>query len=209
MGICGGGGFLVSAAKIDSRIAALATASMYSMGAVTRNGLRHSQDLAQRKQLIANAAEQRWIEAEGGQALYSDGAANEITSESTAVDVEFQDYYRTSFGRVTPPGAQPNATSHRITSSNTRFMNFYPFSDIDTISPRPVLFVTGDQAHSREFSEDAYARAAEPKEIIRVPGAGHVDLYDRVDLITFAESTQSFRTNLVGPASNETVARKA
>ena len=45
-------------------------------------------------------------------------------------------------------------------------MNFYPFNDIETISPRPMLFITGDQAHSREFSEDAYKRAAEPKELV-------------------------------------------
>ena len=62
-------------------------------------------------------------------------------------------------------------------------MNFYPFNDIETISPRPMLFITGDLAHSREFSEEAYKLAAEPKELVIVPGAGHVDLYDRVNLI--------------------------
>ncbi|WDZ79037.1 alpha/beta hydrolase [Ensifer adhaerens] len=64
-------------------------------------------------------------------------------------------------------------------------MNFYPFNDIETISPRPMLFISGDQAHSREFSEDAYRRAAEPKELVWVKGAGHVDLHDRVDLTPF------------------------
>ena len=68
-------------------------------------------------------------------------------------------------------------------------MNFYPFNDIETISPRPMLFITGDQAHSREFSEDAYKLAAEPKELVIVPGAGHVDLYDRVNLIPFDKLT--------------------
>ena len=62
-------------------------------------------------------------------------------------------------------------------------MNFYPFEDMDMISPRPLLFVTGANAHSREFSEDAYRRASEPKELLVVPDAGHVDLYDRVGLI--------------------------
>ncbi|MEO5585593.1 MAG: alpha/beta hydrolase, partial [Flavobacteriales bacterium] len=52
-----------------------------------------------------------------------------------------------------------------------------------TISPRPMLFITGDHAHSREFSEEAYKLAAEPKELYIVPNAGHVDLYDRTDLI--------------------------
>jgi fermentation-respiration switch protein FrsA (DUF1100 family) len=81
-------------------------------------------------------------------------------------------------------------------SSSVKFMNFYPFEDIQTISPRPMLFVTGDQAHSREFSEEAYRRAAEPKQMVVVPGAGHVDLYDRVDLIPFDTLETFFRDNL-------------
>ncbi|XRM40674.1 hypothetical protein ABZX51_003986 [Aspergillus tubingensis] len=74
-------------------------------------------------------------------------------------------------------------------------MNFYPFNDIDSISPRPLLFISGDQAHSREFSENAYAQAKEPKELYWVPGAGHVDLYDRVELIPWDKLTQFFRAN--------------
>lgn len=77
-----------------------------------------------------------------------------------------------------------------------KFLNFYPFEDIETISPRPMLFITGDEAHSREFSEDAYRRAAEPKELIVVPGAGHVDIYDRVQLIPFDKLEAFFKTNL-------------
>jgi uncharacterized protein len=70
-------------------------------------------------------------------------------------------------------------------------MNFYPFNDIETISPRPLLFISGDQSHSREFSEEAYRLAAQPKELLWVRGAGHVDLYDRVNLIPF-DKLQSF-----------------
>jgi fermentation-respiration switch protein FrsA (DUF1100 family) len=75
-------------------------------------------------------------------------------------------------------------------------MNFYPFNDIETISPRPMLFITGTEAHSREFSEDAYKRAAEPKELYWVRGAGHVDLYDRVGLIPWAKLTTFFNEHL-------------
>ena len=75
-------------------------------------------------------------------------------------------------------------------------MNFYPFEDIATISPRPLLFITGANAHSREFSEDAYRLAGEPKELFIVPNAGHVDLYDRVNLIPFDKLTVFFRANL-------------
>jgi fermentation-respiration switch protein FrsA (DUF1100 family) len=75
-------------------------------------------------------------------------------------------------------------------------MTFYPFNDIETISPRPMLFITGTEAHSREFSEDAYKHAAEPKELYGVPGAGHVDLYDRVALIPWAKLTTFFNEHL-------------
>jgi fermentation-respiration switch protein FrsA (DUF1100 family) len=75
-------------------------------------------------------------------------------------------------------------------------MNFYPFEDMDMISPRPLLFITGVQAHSEEFSEDAYKRAAKPKELYYVKGAGHVDLYDRVNLIPFDKLDSFFKKNL-------------
>lgn len=75
-------------------------------------------------------------------------------------------------------------------------MNFYPFNDIETISPRALLFITGDQAYSKEFSEDACKRAAEPKELYYVKGAGHVDLYDRLSLIPLDKLGSFFTQNL-------------
>ncbi len=75
-------------------------------------------------------------------------------------------------------------------------MNFYPPVDIETLSPRPMLFITGENAHSREFSEEAYRLAGEPKELLVVPGAGHVDLYDRTGFIPFDKRTTFFRSSL-------------
>jgi uncharacterized protein len=105
----------------------------------------------------------------------------------------YHDFYRTERGMHVPEGRTPELTQNRTLAGEIKFMNFYPFNDIETISPRPMLFIAGDQAHSREFSEDAYARAAEPKELFWVRGANHVDLYDRVDLIPWAK-LQSFFT---------------
>ncbi|KAJ0109468.1 hypothetical protein J7T55_000393 [Diaporthe amygdali] len=196
LGICGSGSFVISAAKIDARIKAIATSSMYDMGAANRNGLRHSQTVEQRKEVVAQASRSRWSETEGGEIEVSGGTPIVLTSNSTAVDAEFFDFYRTSRGEFTPEGTTPNRTTKPTVTSHVKFLNFYPFNDIDTISPRPLLFVSGDQAHSREFSEDAYANAAEPKELFWVPGAGHVDLYDRVELIPFDKFTDFFRENL-------------
>ena len=75
-------------------------------------------------------------------------------------------------------------------------MHFWSYQHLDWIAPRPVLFITGDRAHSRIFSEHAYSRASEPKELFIVPGAGHVDLYDRVNLIPWDKLTSFFARSL-------------
>ena len=183
IGICGSGSFVISAAKIDPRMKAIATVSMYDMGAANRNALRHSQTVEQRKAIIAEAAEQRYAEFAGGEVKYTSGTVHELNADTHPIQREFYDFYRTPRGEFTPKSSSRLLTTHPTLTSNVKFMNFYPFNDIETISPRPMLFITGDQAHSREFSEDAYKRAAEPKELVFVPGAGHVDLYDRVNLI--------------------------
>ena len=196
IGICGSGSFVISAAKIDPRMKAIATVSMYDMGAANRNALKHSQTVEQRKEIIAEAAEQRYVEFTGGETKYTSGTVHELTADTHPIQREFYDFYRTPRGEFTPKGSSPQLTTHPTLTSNVKFMNFYPFNDIETISPRPMLFITGDQAHSREFSEDAYKLAAEPKELVFVPGAGHVDLYDRVNLIPFDKLTAFFTENL-------------
>ena len=196
LGICGSGSFVISAAKIDPRMKAIATVSMYDMGAANRNGLKHSVTVEQRKQAIAAAAEQRYVEFIGGETQYTSGTVHELTDKSNAIEREFYDFYRTPRGEFTPKGQSPLLTTHPTLASNTKFMNFYPFNDIEMISPRPMLFIAGENARSREFSEEAYRLAGQPKELVIIPGAGHVDLYDRVDLIPFAKLTSFFQTNL-------------
>jgi fermentation-respiration switch protein FrsA (DUF1100 family) len=192
IGICGSGSFVISSAKIDPRMKAIATVSMYDMGAANRNGLRHSQTLAERKQVIEAAAEQRYVEFTGGETKYTSGTVHKLDEDSTPIEREFYDFYRTPRGEYTSKGQSPDLTTHPTLSSNVKFLNFYPFADIETISPRPMLFITGETAHSREFSEDAYKLAAEPKELYIVPGAGHVDLYDRLNYIPFDKLTSFF-----------------
>ncbi|MDI2091808.1 alpha/beta hydrolase [Commensalibacter oyaizuii] len=192
IGICGSGSFAISAAKIDPRLKAIATVSMYDMGAANRHGLRHSLSLEQRKQILQQASAQRDVEYAGGKTKYTSGTPEKIDQNSSPIEREFYDFYRTQRGEFIPKNQDPATNTHPTLTSNVKFMNFYPFNDIETISPRPVLFITGDHAHSREFSEDAYQKAAEPKELYIVPNAGHVDLYDRVDLIPFQKITSFF-----------------
>ncbi|MBB3948124.1 hypothetical protein GGQ73_004098 [Rhizobium skierniewicense] len=195
IGVCGSGSFVISAAKIDPRIKAIATVSMYDMGAAFRNALNKSQTVEQRKQFIATAAEQRWAEADGADIQYIGGTTLELTADTDPIQREFYDFYRTPRGEFTPAGVARETTTKPTLSSAVKFMNFYPFNDIETIA-RPMLFISGDKAHSKEFSQDAYNRAAEPKELVWVKGAGHVDLYDRVDLIPFDRIAQFFGQHL-------------
>ena len=196
LGICGSGSFVISAAKIDPRMKAIATVSMYDMGAANRNGLKHGQTLEQRKEIITQAAQQRYVEFTGGETLYTSGTVHQLDENTHPIQREFYDFYRTPRGEYTPASSSKALTTHPTLTSNIKFMNFYPFNDIETISPRPMLFITGADAHSREFSEEAYKLAGQPKELVIIPGAGHVDLYDRVDLIPFDKLASFFQNNL-------------
>ena len=187
IGICGSGSFAISAAKIDPRIKAVATISMYDMGDVSRNGLGNSLNLETRKQIIKEAAYERTNMFLARPTQYTGGTDNELTEKTSSIQREFYDFYRTKRGAV---GGE--TSTHPTFASNTKFMNFYPFEDMNMISPRALLFVTGDKAHSKEFSEKAYKKASQPKELYYVKDAGHVDLYDRVDLIPFDKLDEFF-----------------
>lgn len=196
LGICGSGGFSISAAKLDPRMKAIATVSMYDMGAVTRSGLKQSQSLEQRKALLAKAADQRYTELSTGTGIFLDYLPAQSGPDTDPVTREFWDFYRTPRGAHVPKGRTLQTTQNRMLTSEVRFMNFYPFNDMDLISPRPLMFISGDQAHSREFSEEAYRLATGQKELVWVPGAGHVDLYDRVDLIPWDRLNAFFAKHL-------------
>jgi len=196
LGICGSGGFALSAAKIDPRLKAIATVSMYDMGAVTRAGLGQSQSLTQRQALLAKAADQRWVQAATGKHEFLNYLPLQWPTDANPVTREFWDFHRTARGIAIPAGRTLEPTQNRMLTSEVRFMNFYPFQDLELIAPRPLLFIAGDQAHSREFSETAHRLAPGPKELLWVPGAGHVDLYDRTDLIPWAQLTEFFTRHL-------------
>lgn len=85
---------------------------------------------------------------------------------------EFFDFYRTLRGEFTPASSTPQLPPHPTLSSNTPFMNINLFMGIENISPRPMLFITGENAHLRELSKEPYRLAGEPKELLIVPNAG-------------------------------------
>lgn len=190
IGVCGSAGFGLAAAEIDPRIKAIATTSMYDIGQSSRQGLSPQLDETALKQNLDQIAAQRWAEADGTARLMPPGTPVRLTTASTAIDREFFDYYRT------PRGRHSRATTGFLRTSHGAMMLSGSMPNLTWISPRPILFITGDRAHSRMFSETAYRLASEPKELFVVPNAGHVDLYDRVNLIPFDKLTAFFRQHL-------------
>jgi len=196
LGICGSGGFAISAAKIDPRLKAIATVSLYDMGAVTRNGYNHSRNLQQRKDMTVQASALRDKEFASGKPIFLNYLPPELPANADAVTQMYHSFYRTKRGAHIPEGLSLQQTQNRALSGEIKFLNFYPLNDIESLSPRPLLLIAGTAAHSKEFSEDAYQKAIEPKELYWVKNANHVDLYDRADLIPFAKLTDFFQRNL-------------
>jgi hypothetical protein len=190
IGVCGSGGFSLAAAQIDPRIKAVATVSMYDIGQASRQGLAETLDEGALRQRLQMIAAQRWAETDGAERAMAIGTPQALTASSTEIDREFYDYYRT------PRGHHPRSTTAMSVTSAGPMSLFSAFDRLGWISPRPVLLITGDRAHSRIFSEHAYQRASEPRELYIVPGAGHVDLYDRVDLIPWDKLTSFFTEHL-------------
>ena len=178
IGICGGGCYSVSATQIDHRIKALATISMYDMGRARRQGIGDTQTYQQRMSILDEIGRQRTMEY-GGAVRKDIRALPEKVDENTPkFAIDFLDYYDNP-----ERGQHPNSTGYYSYTSLAPMMNFFPFTQIETISPRPLLFIVGENAVSKYFSEDAYEKAAEPKELFVVPGATHVDLYDQPEYL--------------------------
>jgi len=187
IGICGWGGMALNAVAVDKRVKAVAASTMYDMTRVMSRGYNDSVTLEQRTQTLEQLSQQRWQDAEKGTPAYGPESL-ELKGGEPQFVVEYADYYKT------PRGFHPRAINSNASWSLTNplsFMNMPLLTYIAEIAPCPVLLIHGEKAHSRYFSETAYAAAAEPKELLIIPGANHTDLYDRVDMIPF-DRLQSF-----------------
>ena len=174
IGICGGGCYSVNATQIDHRIKALATISMYDMGRARRQGVGDTQTYEQRMAILDELGRQRTAEYGGATRRDIRALPEKVDENTPKFAIDFLDYYDNP-----QRGQHPNSTGYYSYTSLAPMMNFFPFAQIETISPRPVLFIVGENAVSKYFSEDAYEKAAEPKELFVVPEATHVDLYDQ------------------------------
>ena len=194
IGICGWGGMALNAVAVDKRVKAVAVSTMYDMTRLMSRGYNDSVTLAERTQTLEDLSRQRWEDAANDTPEYGP-PMNELEGGEAQFLVDYHDYYKTPRGFH--PGSVNSNASWTVTNPLS-FMNMPILNYIDEIAPRPILFVHGENAHSRYFSETAYAAAAGPKELVIVPGANHTDLYDRTDVIPFDRFAAFFQQHLAG-----------
>ena len=192
LGICGWGGMALNAVAVDKRVKAVAVSTMYDMSRVMSRGYNDKTTLEERTKTLEQLSRQRWEDAATGAPEYGP-PMNTLKGGEAQFLVDYHDYYKT------PRGFHPRAVNSNASWTVTNplsFMNMPLLTYIKEISPRPILFIHGEKAHSRYFSETAYAAAAGPKELMIIPGANHTDLYDKVDVIPFERLTTFFNRHL-------------
>lgn len=177
IGICGWGGFALNAAAIDSRIKATVAVTMYDMSRVTANGYFDSMDEDARYELRRKLNEQRTIDAKNGTYALAGGVIDPLPEDAPQFVKDYYAYYKT------PRGYHPrslNSNNGWNVTSSLSFINT-PLLTYSSEIRSAVLLVHGEKAHSRYFSEDAFKKLkGDNKELLIVPGASHVDLYDNV-----------------------------
>jgi len=180
LGICAGGGYTLHEAQSDLRVKAVAGVVTYDIGDATRNGIEGSPvSAADRLTLLQSVDAQLNKEAAGApllveQLLPSRDALNASTPNFVR---EATEYY------LSPRGAHPNARNRYVVTSPGLHMAYYPLEHMADISPRPVLLIAGEKAETRKFSQQAYDKAKQPKELMIIPGASHFDLYDKLQFV--------------------------
>lgn len=181
LGICASGGYVPFAAQTDVRIKAVATLSAADVGSLFREGMKNTAMVTDRAALfktLQEAGKARIAEARGEpvpmQSLLPESPEG-LPDTVPTLFREGSEYYRT-------PRAQHCRSTNRFpVRSMDLIMNYSSYAFNDLISPRPLLMIAGSEADTLYFSEEAIARAKEPKELYVVKGQTHISLYDHVD----------------------------
>ena len=194
LGICGWGGFALNAAANDPRIKATVTSTMYDMSRVNANGYFDAMSADDRYKLREQLNAQRTEDYLNGSYKLNGGVVDPVPEDAPLFVRQYHDYYKTARGYHR---RSPNSNGGITETSALSFINMPILSYIGEIRS-PVLLVHGEKAHSRYFSEDAYKRlTGDNKELLIVPGANHVDLYDNPDAIPFDRIGEFFRKYLM------------
>ena len=194
VGICGWGGMALNAAAIDTRIKATVASTMYDMTRVTANGYFDSEDSpeARREKRVALNA-QRTADYKSGEYERAGGVPDVLPDDAPQFMKDYFAYYKTERGYH--PRSLNSNDGWNVTSSLS-FLNMPILRYRDEIQSE-VLMIHGEKAHSCYFSRDAFKRLqGDNKELLIIPGASHVDLYDNLDVIPFDKITEVFKANL-------------
>lgn len=193
IGICGFGGMGINAAAMDTRIKATVASTMYDMSRVTANGYFDSMDADARYELRSKLNEQRTKDAQSGTIASAGGLPDKLSGNEPQFVKDYYDYYKTKRGyhpRSLNGGAGWNTTSA------LSFMTM-PLLQYAGEIRNAVLLIHGEKAHSRYFSEDTFKKlTGDNKELMIIPNASHVDLYDRMDIIPWDKMVTFFNTYL-------------
>ena len=197
IGICASCGFVLGATAINGRIKAVVTSAMYDIPGfgndVTYDAWQTTlESLINSRWADVDSGSQAYVPAYQSDRVYVDGT---FPPEEVAGTTLFYDEWNIFYS--TERGHHARSTGGATATSYFSLNNFPVTYHIKMISPRPILFITGDIAHSKSFSETAYSNADEPKELYITPGnVMHIDLYDDVNKIPFDKIKEFFNTNL-------------
>ena len=193
IGICGWGGMAVNAAAIDTRIKATVASTMYDISRVNAKGYFDAMDADQRYALRKQLNEQRLVDAKNGNYELAGGVPDPLPADAPQFVKDYYAYYKTKRGYH---DRSPNSNGGWNKTSALSFINM-PLLSYSGEIRSAVLLIHGEKAHSRYFSEDAFKKLqGDNKELMIIPGASHVDLYDQMDKIPFDKITDFFRTHL-------------
>jgi len=173
LGICGGGGYALSAAKADKRFKSIATLSMFNSGRVRRNGFEDSQ-LNSIQERLQQASQARAQEKAGAKIPYS-GDADMTDEQIAALPFEM---YRQGYEYYWRTHAHPSSTFRYTTSSLLDLMRWDATEQIELIS-QPLLMIAGSKADSLYMTEDAFPKATgtKDKQLFKIEGATHIETY--------------------------------
>lgn len=194
IGICGWGGMALNAAAIDTRIKATVTVTMYDMSRVNANGYFDAMDADARYELRKKLNAQRTIDARNGSYALAGGVVDQLPEDAPQFVKDYYDYYKTKRGYHK---RSLNSNNGWNVTSSLSFINTPLLTYSDEIRSA-VLMIHGEKAHSRYFSEDAFKKLkGDNKELLIIPGASHVDLYDnQAGVIPFDKIERFFYTYL-------------
>lgn len=183
LGICAGGGYAFNAAQTEMRIKTIATVSAFDLGRARRQGLNDSMTIEQQQKKLTQAAEQRTKEINGEPVKYSGYVPNsleEIPDNAPPMYKQGYEYYRT------PLAQHPRSENKYIFSNYAEQAAFTAFDHPELISPRPVMFIVGENSESAYFSKEAYDKISGEKEYIVVPNATHIEMYYKPEYVNQA-----------------------